>query len=65
MGYKDKLGQPLEIGDTVVYGHDNGSSLEIGKVIRLTPQRVWMDKSVQTGRYACRYFDRVVKLKGK
>lgn len=64
MIYKDKQGKRLYIGDTVVYGHDNGSSLEVSTIVRLTPMFAWMKKGIN-GYESRRAYDRVIKLKGK
>lgn len=62
---KDVSGKELEINDTVAFGHDNGSTLQIGKVFKITNKKVWMhlvyDGVVGDTTY-CRDHDRVSKV---
>lgn len=62
---KDVSGKEIKITDTVAFGHDNGSTLQIGKVFKITNKKVWMhlifDEKVGTTTY-CRDHDRVCKV---
>lgn len=64
----DFRGQPIDVGDVVVIGYDNGSTLAVGKIFKLTPKKVWLNPIVDhvKGRVGdgawCRDYDRVVKL---
>ena len=37
----DISGKVLKVGDTIVFGHDNGSTLVLGKIYKITPKKVW------------------------
>ena len=38
----DVMGKMVRVGDDVVFGADNGSSLMTGKVVKITPCFVWI-----------------------
>ncbi|WEM33230.1 hypothetical protein EJP02_169 [Escherichia phage EJP2] len=66
MQANDLSGKIVTEGDVVAYGHDNGSTLELGKVYKITPKKVWMypiqDGVVQFLCKQCRDWRRVVKV---
>lgn len=55
----DVSGKTVKAGDIVVFGHNNGSTLVLGRVTKVTPKKVWMivDDFVQ-----CRDWSRVCKV---
>jgi hypothetical protein len=65
MEAKDVSGKEVNIDDIVAFGHDNGSTLLMGKIFKVTPKKVWMNpivdgKIVETT--YCRDHDRVSKV---
>lgn len=65
----DISGQVIKVGDIVAFGHDNGSTLELGKVYKITPRKVWMyqiENGVTREDYTrCRDHLRVAKVAGQ
>lgn len=52
---KDMHGNELSIGDYIVYGENNGSTLYIGKVFKLTTKKCWFHHVfVENGEYQVR-----------
>jgi hypothetical protein len=61
----DVAGKQIREGDTVVYGNDNGSYLNVSKVWKITPHFVWMKKKTTDKHSARREFRRVAIIEGK
>lgn len=59
---KDCRGVSLAVGDLVAIGHDNGSSLIIGNVEKLTTCYVWITNPVRGTYLNRRDYMRVVKI---
>lgn len=55
----DVNGKMIRVGDNVVFGADNGSSLITGKVSKITPCFVWISAN-PVGRIFRRWCERVV-----
>ena len=65
MEAKDVSGKEIKIDDIVAFGHDNGSTLMMGKIFKVTPKKVWMHpmhKGIVGETTYCRDHDRVSKV---
>lgn len=64
----DVSGRVVLVGDKVAYGHDNGSTLELGLVYKITEKKVWVhpickeEKKVYRNINQCRDWSRVSKV---
>lgn len=58
----DVSGKIVLPGDTIAFGHDNGSTLELGKVTKVTPKKVWFTYVNSPGYTGCRDHTRVCKV---
>lgn len=63
---KDISGNKVKPGDIVAFGHDNGSTLMLGKVYKITAKKVWMnpfiDGELREDITSCRDHLRVSKV---
>lgn len=65
MKAKDVSGKEIKIDDNVAFGHDNGSTLMVGKIYKVTQKKVWMHpiiNGVLGDTTYCRDHDRVSKV---
>lgn len=65
MEAKDVSGKEIKIDDIVAFGHDNGSTLILGKIYKVTQKKVWMHpiiKGVVGDTTYCRDHERVSKV---
>lgn len=58
----DVDGKQIRVGDRVVFGADNGSTLIVSTVWKITPCFVWMRQSARSGPSSRREFRRVAVL---
>lgn len=60
----DVNGTHLKVGDSVVFGENNGSTLHAATIIKLTPKYVWMFRKDDTARRWIykRWYDRVARV---
>lgn len=62
----DLTGKIVEAGDIIAFGFDNGSTLALGKVTKITPKKVWFNPifnaEVKENYTRCRDWTRVVKI---
>lgn len=58
---QDKLGFPLEVGNTVVFSTHNDSSVYVGTIIATTPKKIRVDLQ---GWSVLKDPEEVVKLEG-
>lgn len=65
MKAKDVSGKEIKNDDIVAFGHDNGSTLMMGKIYKVTQKKVWMHPIIrgEVGDTTyCRDHDRVSKV---
>lgn len=65
MEAKDVSGKEIKIHDIVAFGHDNGSTLMLGKIYKVTQKKVWMHpiiSGVVGDTTYCRDHDRVSRI---
>lgn len=62
----DVDGKQIRVGDTVVFGENNGSYLHVGRVYKITPCFAWMELVNSPNKFKYRReFRRVAVIKKK
>lgn len=46
---KDVGGKTINVGDIIIFGYNNGSTLQLAKVFKITPKKVWFNGIMADG----------------